>query len=81
MTEILIFSINNINITIQSSEIVRTLSQEKLIFPAIETIAYKLTEKERNKARRIDDSFKNNYVLAYIFLIYKKRKAEYASVL
>jgi hypothetical protein len=30
-------------------------------------------------ARRIDDSFKNNDVLIYIFLIYKRRKTEYTS--
>jgi hypothetical protein len=81
MTEISAFSTNNINIAIQSSETVRTLSQEKLIFPAVKTIAYELTEKERNKIRRIDNSLKNNYVLAYILLIYKKCKAEYASAL
>jgi hypothetical protein len=63
------------------SEIVRTLSQKKLIFPAIKTIAYKLTEKERIKIKRSNDSFKNNYVLIYIFLIHKKRKTEYMSAL
>jgi hypothetical protein len=63
------------------SEIVRTLSQEKLIFPAVETVAYKLTKEKRDKARRISDSLKNNYVLAYIFLTHKRRKTEYTSAL
>jgi hypothetical protein len=48
MTEISIFLIIIIIIIIQSSETVRALPQEKLIFPAIKTIAYKLTEKEKN---------------------------------
>jgi hypothetical protein len=81
MTEISIFSINNINITVQSSETVRALSQEKLMLPAVESVTYELTEKEKNKIRRIDNSFKSNYVLAYIFLTYKRRKIEYTSVL
>jgi hypothetical protein len=81
MTEILIFLINNIDITVQSSETVRTLSQEKLISPAVETVAYELTEKEKNKAKKINNSLESNYVLAYIFLTYKRRKAEYTSVL
>jgi hypothetical protein len=81
MTEISVFSINNIDAAIQSSEIVRALSQERLMFPAIESVAYELTEEERDEIRRIDDSFKSNYVLVYILLIYKRRKAEYASVL
>jgi hypothetical protein len=81
MTETLIFSINNIDIAIQSSKIVRTLSQEKLIFPAVETIAYELTEKEKDKIRKINNSLKSNYVLIYILLIYKRRKAEYANAL
>jgi hypothetical protein len=51
------------------------------MFPAVETVAYELTEKEKNEIKRIDNSFKSNYVLAYIFLIYKRRKAEYANVL
>jgi hypothetical protein len=62
-------------------ETVRALSQKKLISLAVETIAYKLTEEKRNKIRRIDNSFKSNYVLVYILLIYKRRKTEYASVL
>jgi hypothetical protein len=53
MTEILIFSINNIDIAVQSSEIVRILSQEKLIFLAVKTIAYKLTEKKRIKLEKL----------------------------
>jgi hypothetical protein len=81
MTEILIFSTNNINIAVQSSETVRALSQEKLMLSAVKTIAYKLTEEERNKAKKINDSLKSNYVLAYILLTYKKRKAKYASAL
>jgi hypothetical protein len=81
ITEISIFSTNNINATIQLSETIRILSQEKSIFPAIETVAYKLTEEERNEIKKIGDSFKSNYVLTYIFLIYKRRKAKYASVL
>jgi hypothetical protein len=80
MTEILIFSINNINAAVQSSETVRTLSQKKLIFPAVETVAYKLTKKEKDKIRKINNSFKSNYVLVYTFLIHKRRKAEYANV-
>jgi hypothetical protein len=48
MTEILIFSINNNIIIIKSSETVRILSQKKLISPAVETIAYELTEEEKN---------------------------------
>jgi hypothetical protein len=55
--------------------------RKKSISTSVETIAYKLIEKERNEARRINDSLKNNYVLTYIFLIYKRRKAEYANVL
>jgi hypothetical protein len=51
------------------------------MFPAVETVAYELTEKERDKIRRIGDSLKSNYVLIYILLIYKRRKTEYASVL
>jgi hypothetical protein len=81
MTEISIFSINNIDAAVQSSEIIRALSQERLMFPAIETVAYELTEEEKNETKRISDSFENNYVLAYIFLIYKRRKAKYANVL
>jgi hypothetical protein len=81
MTEILISSINNINIIVQSSETVRALSQEKLIFPAIKTVAYKLTKKKKNEIRRINNSFESNYVLAYIFLTHKRRKAEYTSAL
>jgi hypothetical protein len=81
MTEISIFSINNIDIAVQSSETVQTLSQKKLIFPAIETVAYKLTKKEKNKARKINDSLKNNYLLTYTLLTYKRRKAEYTNVL
>jgi hypothetical protein len=44
---------------------------------------YELTEEEekKNKIRRIGDSLKSNYVLIYIFLIYKRCKVEYASVL
>jgi hypothetical protein len=49
--------------------------------PAVESVAYKLTKKERDKIRRISDSFENNYVLAYAFLTYKKRKTKYASAL
>jgi hypothetical protein len=49
--------------------------------PAVETVAYKLTEEERDEVRRIDNSLKSNYVLTYIFLTYKRRKAEYTSVL
>jgi hypothetical protein len=49
--------------------------------PAIKTVAYELTKKERNKAKRINNSLKNNYVLAYALLIHKKRKTEYTSVL
>jgi hypothetical protein len=81
MTEISIFLINNINTIIQSSETVRILSQEKLISPAIETVAYELTKEKRNEIKRISDSLENNYVLIYIFLIHKRRKAEYTSVL
>jgi hypothetical protein len=44
-------------------------------------IAYELTEKEKIKIKKINDSVESNYVLIYIFLIYKRRKAEYASVL
>jgi hypothetical protein len=43
--------------------------------------AYELTEGKRKKARRIDNSLKSNYVLTYIFLTHKRRKAEYANVL
>jgi hypothetical protein len=57
------------------------LSQEKLIFSVIKTVAYKLTEKEKYEIRKIDNSLENNYVLVYILPIYKRRKAEYASVL
>jgi hypothetical protein len=81
ITEISIFSINNISAAVQLSEIVRALSQEKLIFPAVESIAYKLTKEERNEIKRINNSLKSNYVLTYIFLIYKKRKAEYTNIL
>jgi hypothetical protein len=81
MTEISIFSINNINIAVQSSEIVQALSQKKLISPAVKSIAYKLTEEKRDEARRINDSLESNYVLIYALLIHKKRKTEYASVL
>jgi hypothetical protein len=63
------------------SETVRTLSQENRIFPAVKTIAYELIKKEKNIIRRIEDSLKNNYVLIYIFLIYKRRKAEYTNAL
>jgi hypothetical protein len=44
-------------------------------------VAYELTKKERDKIRRINNSLENNYVLIYIFLIHKRRKIEYASVL
>jgi uncharacterized membrane protein len=81
MTKTLTFSINNIDTIIQSSEIVRTSSQKKLISPAVKTVAYKLTEKERNKIKKINNSLKNNYVLTYILLTYKRRKTEYMSVL
>jgi hypothetical protein len=81
MTKTSIFSTNNISIIIQLSETVRTLSQEKLIFPAVKSVAYKLTEKERDETKRIDNSLKSNYVLIYIFLTYKRRKTEYASAL
>jgi hypothetical protein len=81
MMEISIFSTNNINTAIQLSETVRTLPQKKLMSPTIKTVAYKLTEEERNKIRKINNSFKSNYVLAYIFLIHKRRKAEYINVL
>jgi hypothetical protein len=81
MTETSIFSINNIDAAVQSSEIIRASSQEKSIFSAVEIVAYELTEKERNEIRKINDSLKSNYVLIYVFLIYKRRKAEYASVL
>jgi hypothetical protein len=46
-------SINNINIAVQLLETVRTLSQKKLIFPAVETIAYKLTEKKIIKLEKL----------------------------
>jgi hypothetical protein len=81
MTETSVFSTNNINIAIQSSETVRTLSQKKLISPAVKPVAYELTEEEKNKIRKINNSLKNNYVLIYIFLIHKRRKTEYANVL
>jgi hypothetical protein len=48
---------------------------------AVETVTYKLTEEEKDKIKRINNSFESNYVLVYIFLIYKRRKAEYANVL
>jgi hypothetical protein len=57
------------------------LSQKKLIFPAVETIAYELTKKEKNDIKKIDGLFKSNYVLIYTFLTYKRRKIEYTSVL
>jgi hypothetical protein len=44
-------------------------------------ITYKLTKKEKDKVRRINNSLKSNYVLAYVLLIYKKRKIKYASAL
>jgi hypothetical protein len=47
----------------------------------VKTVAYELTEKEKDKIRRINNSLKNNYVLTHILFIYKRRKAEYASVL
>jgi hypothetical protein len=81
ITEISVFSINNIDIIIQSSEIVRTSSQKRLIFPAVKTIAYKLIEKERDEARKIGNLLESNYILAYILLTHKRRKAEYASAL
>jgi hypothetical protein len=49
--------------------------------PAVETIAYKLTEEERNEARRISNSLESNYVLAHALLTHKRRKAEYTSAL
>jgi hypothetical protein len=57
------------------------LSQKKLIFPVVETVTYKLTEKEKIKIKKINNSFKSNYVLTYTFFTYKRRKAEYISLL
>jgi hypothetical protein len=57
------------------------LSQKKLIFPAVESITYELTEEERDETKRINNSLESNYVLIYIFLIHKRCKVEYASVL